>query len=196
MQKHTCTEACITCCAVLCCAVLCCAVLCCCAVLSCLSDYQMLCASMMYASLASITGDCEPHLRCVCRAEASVTLALWFHFIAVFASILPLVFGYPRPPVLPGLKDWPPLLAIAATSYVNQICLNRGFQLEVAAKASAMNYTQVCTHVLRLPLHISYHSFDTAPPRLPSALLSMSKHNDNDATFPAVFQHVPHQSFA
>ncbi|KAL3149393.1 hypothetical protein ABBQ32_002191 [Trebouxia sp. C0010 RCD-2024] len=82
-------------------------------------------------------------VRGIKKDEASVTLALWFHFIAVFASILPLAFGYPRSPVLPALKDWVPLLAISATSCINQICLNRGFQLEVAAKASAMNYTMV-----------------------------------------------------
>lgn len=81
-----------------------------------------------------------------------MTLALWFHFIAVFASILPLAFGYPRPPVLPALKDWVPLVAISTASFINQICLNRGFQLEVAAKASAMNYTQVCTDILHAQL--------------------------------------------
>ena len=144
-HAHTCCA--VLCCAVLCCAVLCCAVLCC-AVLCCAVRLTTRC--YVHPSLKSITAVCEPYPRYACRDEASVTLALWFHFIAVFASILPLVFGYPRPPVLPGLKDWPPLLAIAATSYVNQICLNRGFQLEVAAKASAMNYTQVCINLLRL----------------------------------------------
>ena len=107
-------------------------------------------SSLTFASMATITAVFQPYTPYTCRDEASVTLALWFHFIAVFASILPLVFGYPRPPVLPALKDWLPLVAISASSFVNQICLNRGFQLEVAAKASAMNYTQVCTHVLHL----------------------------------------------
>ncbi len=79
-----------------------------------------------------------------CRSEASLTVALWFHSLAVVGSILPLAFGYPSPPVVPTVREWLLLLAIAAFSFVNQICLNRGFQLEVAAKASAVNYTQVC----------------------------------------------------
>ena len=78
-----------------------------------------------------------------CRSEASLTVALWFHSLAVVGAILPLSLGYPSPPVLPTFKEWVPLLAIAACSCVNQVCLNRGFQLEVAAKASAVNYTQV-----------------------------------------------------
>lgn len=73
-----------------------------------------------------------------------MTVALWFHSLAVLGSILPLAFGYPSPPVVPTVREWSLLLAIAAFSFVNQICLNRGFQLEVAAKASAVNYTQVC----------------------------------------------------
>ena len=56
------------------------------------------------------------------------------------------------------LRDWVPLLVIAATSCVNQVCLNRGFQLEVAAKASAVNYTQV-SHRQPHPQMIVYTLF-------------------------------------
>ena len=146
IHTYTCTEPCthMPCCAVLCCAVLCCAV-----------GLFLLFANDTHISFDKL----DKHHCClrgispfICRDEASVTIALWFHFVAVFASILPLVFGYPRLPVLPALKDWLPLLTISAASFVNQICLNRGFQLELAAKASAMNYTQVCTRVLHLYL--------------------------------------------
>ncbi|DBA70397.1 TPA: hypothetical protein ACH3X2_011812 [Trebouxia sp. C0005] len=82
-------------------------------------------------------------VRAIKQNEASLTVALWFHSLAVVGAILPLSLGYPSPPVLPTFKEWVPLLAIAACSCVNQVCLNRGFQLEVAAKASAVNYTQV-----------------------------------------------------
>ena len=53
-----------------------------------------------------------------------------------------MVSGYPDPAVVPAATDSALLLAIAVFSFVGQICLNRGFQLEVAAKASAVNYTQ------------------------------------------------------
>ena len=71
-----------------------------------------------------------------------MTVALWFHGLAVVAAILPLSFGYPNPAVAPTFKEWGLLLAI--NSFVNQIALNRGFQLELAVRASAVNYTQVC----------------------------------------------------
>lgn len=82
----------------------------------------------------------DTHL--LCRSETSLTVALWFHGAAVVASAPLLVFGYPDSAVLPIAKDWGLLMAIAVLSFINQMCLNRGFQLEVAAKASAVNYTQ------------------------------------------------------
>ena len=82
-------------------------------------------------------------MHCICRSEATLTIALWFHSIGVLTVILPLAFGYPRPLLLPLLKDWVPLLLIAASSFINQVFLNRGFQLATAAKESAVNYTQV-----------------------------------------------------
>ena len=44
--------------------------------------------------------------------------------------------------VLPSLKEWALLGGISVASFIYQLTLNRGFQLESAAKASAMNYTQ------------------------------------------------------
>lgn len=83
----------------------------------------------------------------MCRTETSLSVALWFHGAAVVASVPPLLFGYPAPLLLPLAKDWGFLLIIAVLSFINQMCLNRGFQLEVAAKASAVNYTQA-SHAL------------------------------------------------
>ena len=75
-------------------------------------------------------------------------MALWFHSAAVVASAPLLAFGYPDSAVLPIARDWGLLMGIAVLSFINQMCLNRGFQLEVAAKASAVNYTQVTRLVL------------------------------------------------
>ena len=73
-----------------------------------------------------------------------MTVAVWFHGLSVVASVLPLSLGYPSQAVLPGWKDCLLLGVISLLSFFNQIVLNRGFQLEAAVKASAVNYyTQV-----------------------------------------------------
>lgn len=83
------------------------------------------------------------------------------------ASAPMLAFGYPDSAVLPIAKDWGFLMCIAVLSFINQMCLNRGFQLEVAAKASAVNYTQVgmqcnslCTRLPQCRLLSDRHSIE------------------------------------
>lgn len=86
-----------------------------------------------------------------CRKEASLTVAIWFHTSAFVSSIVPLCLGYPNPAVFPSLKDWICLIGIACSSFFANLLLSRGFQLEPAAKASAINYLQVINaHILGL----------------------------------------------
>lgn len=67
----------------------------------------------------------------------------YFHIFAFFSSVIPLAFGYPAPAVLPSALEAALLLAIACGSFGGNLLVNRAFQLELAAKASAVNFAQV-----------------------------------------------------
>lgn len=82
-------------------------------------------------------------IRLIGKKETPLTVAVWFHTSAVTHSALLLAVGWPRPAVWPRLIDWACLLGIAMSSFTANILLNRGFQLDKAAVASAVNYTQV-----------------------------------------------------
>lgn len=60
-----------------------------------------------------------------------------------YAPPAPSPSGRTQPAVVPSGSACLCLLGVAACSFSAQLLLNRGFQLELAARASAFNYTQV-----------------------------------------------------
>ena len=68
---------------------------------------------------------------------------MWFHSVACLTSIVPMLIGVPRPPTVPGWLGCLAMLGVGCCSFSAQLLLNRGFQLELAARAAAYNYTQV-----------------------------------------------------
>ena len=70
-------------------------------------------------------------------------MSVWFHSTGLASSIIPLLASYPSSAVWPSAVDDVILMSVAATSFFAQMVLSRGFQLQSAAKASAINLTQV-----------------------------------------------------
>lgn len=93
--------------------------------------------SAVFSSLAFLC------IRYIKSGEPALVLALWFHATAATTSSVPLAVGWPQPAVLPSGHDVALLLGVAASSFCGQILLNRGFQVQPAAIASAINCTQV-----------------------------------------------------
>ena len=82
-------------------------------------------------------------MRVIGKRESSLTIAFAFHTCSACTSAVPLALGVPHPAVLPSPRAALCLAGVAATSFAAQLLLNRGFQLESAARASAFNYSQV-----------------------------------------------------
>jgi hypothetical protein len=70
-------------------------------------------------------------------------VAFYFHIHSVIFSIIPLSLGYPHFAVLPNLLDAALLLLLAVCSFVANLLVSRALQIELAAKATALNFTQV-----------------------------------------------------
>lgn len=88
-------------------------------------------------------------IRRIGEKETSLTIAAWFHSAAVTHSVVLLLIGRPQAPMVPSILDWVCLTGIAVSSFLANILLNRGFQLNKAAIASSVNYTQVVyTHLI------------------------------------------------
>lgn len=83
--------------------------------------------------------------------ESPLTVAVWFHTSALIHSALLLSFNVPRPPAWPSAFDWLCLVLISISSFLANIFLNRGFQIETAALVSSINYLQVVyAHIIGL----------------------------------------------
>lgn len=82
-------------------------------------------------------------IRYIGKAESALVIALWYHMATVAMSTVPLIAGFPTPAIWPSVTDNLLLVGVAVTSFVGQVLLTRGFQLETAARASAVNFTQV-----------------------------------------------------
>lgn len=83
-------------------------------------------------------------IRKIGKREKSLTIAVWFHSTALLTSFVGLgfkIFGARL--VAPNLIDWVCMLSIAPCSFLAQILISRGFQLEKAATGAAVNYLQV-----------------------------------------------------
>ena len=61
---------------------------------------------------------------------------------AFLSAAIPLACGYPEPAVAPTLPQAALLLAIACGSFGGNLLVNRAFQLEPGARASAINFSQ------------------------------------------------------
>ncbi|KAK9813698.1 hypothetical protein WJX73_004090 [Symbiochloris irregularis] len=75
--------------------------------------------------------------------ESALSIALWFHTCSIFVGIVPTVVGWPSPAVVPSAQDALIMVFVGVTSFVGQVLLGRGYQLEVASKVAAVNYLQV-----------------------------------------------------
>lgn len=92
------------------------------------------------ACLAAVT---YTTLRIIGKKESSLTIALWFHLTAVAHSSTILATGWPVAAVWPTLRDWGFMSVIAVCSFLANILLNRGFQVENAALVSGVKLTQL-----------------------------------------------------
>ncbi|KAL4420523.1 hypothetical protein ABPG75_010179 [Micractinium tetrahymenae] len=82
-------------------------------------------------------------IRLIGKREHPLTVAMYFHCFAFLSSVIPLAAGYPEPAVLPSPVQLALLVGIACGSFGGNLLVNRAFQLELAAKASALNFSQV-----------------------------------------------------
>lgn len=89
-------------------------------------------------------------IRNIGKSEPALVIAMWFHTATLVLSVIPLAAHWPQAPNMPAATDWGLLVGVGATSFAGQLLLTRGFQLENAAKASSVNFTQVCTFGLVL----------------------------------------------
>ncbi|KAL4425857.1 hypothetical protein ABPG75_009873 [Micractinium tetrahymenae] len=98
-------------------------------------------AGAVLASLAYIT------ICVIGQSAPSLTIAAWFHLVSLVGGAIPTALGVPLPAVLPSGRACLFLLAVGCASFASQLLVNRGFQLEKAARGSAFNFTQViCAH--------------------------------------------------
>ncbi|MEW5299273.1 MAG: hypothetical protein WDW36_002305 [Sanguina aurantia] len=82
-------------------------------------------------------------IRLIGIREEAVVLSVYFNSASFITSSLPLAVGWPAHAVLPGGVDTALLLGISLGSFAAQILIGRDFQLMHAAKASAVNFSQV-----------------------------------------------------
>lgn len=68
---------------------------------------------------------------------------MWFHCTSLLSSSVPLACRWPQAPVLPTPLQFAQLCTVALASFAGQLLITRGFQLEVASKVAAVNYSQV-----------------------------------------------------
>ncbi len=78
-----------------------------------------------------------------CRSAPSLTIAAWFHLVSLMGGAILTTLGVPRPAVVPSGRACLALLGVGCASFLAQLLLNRGFQLEKAARGSSLNFTQV-----------------------------------------------------
>lgn len=65
-----------------------------------------------------------------------------FHTATIGVSALPLAAGWPQRAVAPTARDVGLLLGVAGTSFLGQLLLTRGLQLQPAARAASINFSQ------------------------------------------------------
>ena len=81
--------------------------------------------------------------RFIGKSEPAIIVALYFHLTTMLISAGPLAFGWPQPPQPLSWFDATVLLGVAAGSFLGQLFLTRGMQLENASLISSLNFSQV-----------------------------------------------------
>jgi drug/metabolite transporter (DMT)-like permease len=82
-------------------------------------------------------------VRVIGKREAPLTVAMYFHTVSFLSATIPLLLGIPESPVLPSVNNVFKLGGLISCSFIAQLLVNRGIQLEEASRAAAVNYTQV-----------------------------------------------------
>jgi drug/metabolite transporter (DMT)-like permease len=82
-------------------------------------------------------------VRVIGKREAPLTVAMYFHTVSFLSATIPLLLGIPEVPVLPSVNNVFKLGGLISCSFIAQLLVNRGIQLEEASRAAAVNYTQV-----------------------------------------------------
>ncbi|EFJ41921.1 hypothetical protein VOLCADRAFT_67693, partial [Volvox carteri f. nagariensis] len=106
-------------------------------------DKQRLFGSMFGLLSAVLSAGAFISIRYIGKSEPALVVSVYFHVCAAASSIVPLAAGLPAPAVWPTGVGWALLLGVACCSFWGQILIGRGFQLMNAARASAINLTQV-----------------------------------------------------
>ncbi|GIL84985.1 hypothetical protein Vretimale_9838 [Volvox reticuliferus] len=106
-------------------------------------DKQRLLGSMFGLLSALLSTGAFISIRFIGKSEPALVVSVYFHVSAAATSLVPLAAGLPTPAVWPKGVQWALLLGVAACSFWGQILIGRSFQLLNAARASAINLTQV-----------------------------------------------------
>ncbi|GLI66985.1 hypothetical protein VaNZ11_011081 [Volvox africanus] len=106
-------------------------------------DKQRLLGSMFGLLSALLSTGAFISIRFIGKSEPALVVSVYFHVSAAATSLVPLAAGMPAPAVWPKGVQWALLLGVSSCSFWGQILIGRSFQLLNAARASAINLTQV-----------------------------------------------------
>jgi drug/metabolite transporter (DMT)-like permease len=95
-------------------------------------------------------------------------MVLVFYFSVVCCIFSPIASYFTEEFHSPSKSQWLPMIGLGVVASLGQVCLNRGLQLEKAAKASAMNYLQI---VFAFIMEITIFRQDVNPWSIGGALL-------------------------
>lgn len=100
-------------------------------------------ADMMVGCTTTSYFVCASACRFIGRSEPAIVVALYFHLSTAIMSAGPLAFGWPQAlkPLL--WVDALLLVGVAAGSFLGQLFMTRGLQLENASLISSLNFSQV-----------------------------------------------------
>ncbi|GIL67344.1 hypothetical protein Vafri_20748 [Volvox africanus] len=106
-------------------------------------DKQRLLGSLFGLLSALLSTGAFISIRFIGKSEPALVVSVYFHVSAAATSLVPLAAGVPAPAVWPKGVQWALLLGVSSCSFWGQILIGRSFQLLNAARASAINLTQV-----------------------------------------------------
>jgi drug/metabolite transporter (DMT)-like permease len=84
-----------------------------------------------------------PSCRFIGKSEPAIVVALWFHTSTALLSVVPLALSWPQAATPVGWFDALMLLGVSAGSFLGQLFMTRGLQLENASLISSLNFSQV-----------------------------------------------------
>ncbi|GLC34177.1 hypothetical protein PLESTM_000166500 [Pleodorina starrii] len=106
-------------------------------------DRDRLLGSMFGLLSALLSAGAFISIRYIGKSEPALVVSVYFHVCAAGSSLAPLAAGVPAPAVWPSGPQWALLAGVGCCSFWGQILIGRSFQLLNAARASAINLTQV-----------------------------------------------------